>query len=815
MPLVLACPALALAVTGLAADATPKICERIAVTPASMPNDANILPLYAIEKAGWVWHPEFPMGQEAVLLFRNEVDVAETTDVVIHVSADQRYELSLDGNLISLGPDRSDFAHWSFASYRLHLTKGRHAFEALVAWIGDHAPCAQVTQRGGFILACEGSLAEKLNTGRGAWMTREVKGWSFSPGVPPNFTGAQQTIDGAALFDPRQAFVKAVEIVPPLRGNPYGLMRTSWRLYPSPLPDQKLVATRTGAIRAIIDGATTAPVTAEQCARAAKTPEWGKLIEGSGAVTVPANTAVSVLVDLQNYFTAYPRLKLSGGRGAKVSVGWAEGLYEVEANGKRARSKGNRDEVVGKVFYGNTDTVVSDGGSGRDYRTWWWRAGRYLQLTVRTAEQPLTLDQFDLLESRYPLEDESRFVTSDAELNAINPLLVRGLQMCAHETYMDCPYYEQLMYVGDTRLEMLTTYQMTPDTRLPKRGIELYDWSRATWGLVAEHYPSRTPQLSPTFSLIWISMVRDFAFWRDDPDFVRQRLTGVRSVIEEFRALRGPSGLLEQVPGWPFVDWVPVWSVGNAPDGIKGISSINNLFFVQSLLHAADLEDAVGEPVMAKRDRDLARRLSDEIVKRFWVPERGLLADDEKHLSFSEHAQCLALLNGVLDATQTKQCFASLLEAKDLHRATVYFSFYLFEAFRQQGRGDLIVERFGFWKDLVKQGFKTPVEMPEPSRSDCHAWGSHPLFHERASLFGIRPSASGFHEVEIAPLPGGLKRLEVRSPHPRGWIEGWLEFDYEQGKCRGEIALPQGVKGVFRWRGTELALEGGRLTAIH
>jgi hypothetical protein len=55
----------------------------------------------------------------------------------------------------------------------------------------------------------------------------------------------------------------------------------------------------------------------------------------------------------------------------------------------------------------------------------------------------------------------------------------------------------------------------------------------------------------------------------------------------------------------------------------------------------------------------------------------------------------------------------------------------------------------------------------------------------------------------------------VRTPHPRGWIEGWLEFDYEHGKCRGEIALPPGVQGVFRWRGTEVPLEGGRPTLIH
>ena len=37
--------------------------------------------------------------------------------------------------------------------------------------------------------------------------------------------------------------------------------------------------------------------------------------------------------------------------------------------------------------------------------------------------------------------------------------------MCAHETYMDCPYYEQMMYVGDTRLEVLTTYAISRDDR--------------------------------------------------------------------------------------------------------------------------------------------------------------------------------------------------------------------------------------------------------------------------------------------------------------------------------------------------------------
>jgi hypothetical protein len=132
-------------------SASPFQIQRIHLPTAQSAMDANIRRLYEIEQAAWIWHPKMARDQEVVLVFRNEFSVAKPTTVLIHVSADQRYELTLNGQLISLGPDRGDLAHWSFASYQLQLPAGTHRLEAVVAWIGDHAPCAQVTHRGGFI----------------------------------------------------------------------------------------------------------------------------------------------------------------------------------------------------------------------------------------------------------------------------------------------------------------------------------------------------------------------------------------------------------------------------------------------------------------------------------------------------------------------------------------------------------------------------------------------------------------------------------------------------------------------------------------
>ena len=53
-------------------------------------------------------------------------------------------------------------------------------------------------------------------------------------------------------------------------------------------------------------------------------------------------------------------------------------------------------------------------------------------------------------------------------------IMLRTLEKCMHETYMDCPHYEQLMYLGDTRIQMLVCYAISSDTRLAEQSISLF-----------------------------------------------------------------------------------------------------------------------------------------------------------------------------------------------------------------------------------------------------------------------------------------------------------------------------------------------------
>jgi hypothetical protein len=803
-----------LAFSASAAEESPAV-QKVFLPPRVYAGNNGILPVQPIDSAAWIWHPAllevsppphadvFLGGwREPVLLrFRRQFDAA-ASPLRIHVSADERFELFLDGQRIVRGPDRSDVEHWSYATYDLRLTPGSHRLEALVWSIGPYAPVAQLSWRGGFILKAEGDYDPQLTTGKAAWEVAKLEGYEF--GLSFIGVGAELTAHDCGPQWKEGDYVKAQVVRGPVPENFWGESVAGWKLFPTTLPDQLDREISAGHAMAMGNGALRKDdvVKADQ-AHDPNLPEWQALIDGSAPVVIPANTEQFLLWDLGNYFCAYPLCEVSGGAGAKLTWGWAETLYLPNSD-----AKGQRDEFIGKTFHGLTDTFLPGGASHQKFSTLWWRAGRWCLLTIKTGSEPLTLHRVALDESRYPCENESAFDDGDSELPGVMALAVRGIQMCAHETYMDCPYYEQLMYDGDARLELLTTYAMTRDDRLPRRALELLDFSRQNSGFVNERYPAYLKQNSATFSLIWALMLNDYAFWRNDPAFVKARVLGLRSMLEQFEPYLNRDGLLENLPGWSFTDWVPQWSNGDAPDGMTGVSGINNLLYVYALQKSAQVEDYVGEPLLAQRLRAKAERTAEAVRAKFWDESRGLMADNLGHTEFSEHGQCLALLSDTLTGDQAQRCFAQLLAAPDLKRTTIYFSFYLMETWQKFGRGDLVVERLNFWKDLVRQGLKTPVESPGDSpRSDCHAWGSHPLFHLYASIAGIRPASPGFRAVRIAPEPGSLPKIVSRTPHPDGFIT--LDLTFTGGQCRGTVELPLPITGVFVWHGREQKLNGG------
>ena len=154
--------------------------------------NTGIHPLQPIDEASWIWHPEcepvsataraevFSSGwRQPVLLRFRQGFTAASASCRIHVSADERFELFVDGLRIARGPDRSDVQHWCYATYDLKLVPGNHRMEALVWNIGPNQPVAQLSWRGGFVLKAEGEYDRQLTTGKAAWEVARLAGCEF------------------------------------------------------------------------------------------------------------------------------------------------------------------------------------------------------------------------------------------------------------------------------------------------------------------------------------------------------------------------------------------------------------------------------------------------------------------------------------------------------------------------------------------------------------------------------------------------------------------------------------------------------------
>jgi len=757
--------------------------------------------------ASWITHPDIAAEETAVLHFQRDLVLEVVPEsFVVRVSADNRYRLFVNGASVSVGPARSDLMHWRYERVDLapFLRAGSNLIAATVWNWGDSMPTAQISLRTGFLL--EGEESDAINTGE-SWQVVQDNAYGFTMPEHEAIGGYYVAAPGEDFdgnvhpwgWDDRDggsaresvAWTPAVTIgaFPGLsRGSaPHGTAG-EWQLVESQLPPMEETHERFAAIRR------TSGVEAE--------PE---LLTGMQDLVIPANTQAAVLLDRGRLTNAYPVLLASGGTGANMRLTYAESLYDADGN------KGDRNAIEGKTIKGVSDTIAFDGGDRRRFQPLWWRTYRYVQLDIETGEDPLALHDIHGVFTAYPMQQNAAFSSDQDWIGPIWDINWRGLRLSAYDTFMDTPYWEQLQYVGDTRIEALVTLYNSGDDRLVRNALTLINQSRMPDGLTTSRYPTDETQIIPPFSLWWSAMVHDYWMHRDDPEFVRSFMPGVRGVMAWYEGQIDETGLLGPMPWWNFLDWAPKFPIGMAPGSRDGHSATLTLQFAYTLRRVAELEERFGQPAEAARFHALADQLGEAVREQAWDEERGLFADTPAKTSFSQHANVLAVLAGVVPANEQKALMERVLADDSLIQATVYFRFYVDEAMMQAGLGDRYLERLDLWQEMIRIGLTTTPESPEPTRSDSHAWATHPNYHLLASVLGVRPASEGFGTISIAPMLGEMQHASGTIPHPSGPISVTLRRAGSNG-LDGEIELPPGLHGTFDWDGEVSALSPGTNT---
>ncbi len=780
-------------------------------------DDAGQMPLFERGKwpASWVTLSN-PFEAPAVLAFRRVFSVSGKTRLRVHVSADERYELFLNGARVGRGPERGDPNNWFFDSYEWTLPAGEHVVVAKVLVLGPVGPRAQMSLAPGFLLSPEEEEGIRLlGTGVADWEAKAVGGYAFHRPFTHDFFSIGFNVELSGGGYPwgiengtGEGWLPVRTLQPGADPEFRNRYPATHLLRPAMLPEQMsrpFTGVKVRTIQKPVEGLDTAGDAVRRDAQLdCEREDWERLIQGKGTVTVVTGSSRRVLVELETYLCGYPEIVVSGGKGGGVRLHWAESLYEQAEES----NKGRRDEVEGKFFIGVGDTFFAEGGQHRYFEPFLWRAGRYVEVLVWAGSEDMILEGITLRETRYPLEAYFSFSASDPRLTSIVPMAIRTMEVSAHDSFTDGPYYEQMLWAGDGVQTLLTHFVLGRDNRLGRKSLKMFESSRLPSGLTRARWPARDTMLIPSYSLYWVQMIHEVAYWRGELEFVKSMMSGVRGVVDAFLRFQNRDGLVEISQGWNFVDWCPEWPNGIPPGADGGVNATNNWQFVWVLSMVANLEEAVNEPELAARARRLAEELAARTFLTFWNEERRLFADDAEHTSFSEHAQAFAVLSGRLSPERMKQI--ALVGDEHLTRTTISFAHFLFDAYWVMEKLDAMFPRLEYWYNLPKLGMITLPEGPEPTRSDCHSWGAHPLYHYFASVLGIRPCAPGFKRVAIAPQLGPLTSVEGVLPHPKGEIA--VKLETEGYDLTAQVSLPTGIQGDLKIGGKVHPLHDGEQT---
>ena len=757
----------------------------------------------------WISCPDAPQREYGVYHFRKTFNLGSKPDkFIIHVSADNRYRLYVNGHSVCSGPARGDIYNWYFESLDIapYLQSGKNCIAATVWNMGVLAPVAQITNQTAFVVQGDGDKESIANTNEG-WKVLNDR--SYSPCSTDNperlkvfmVVGPGDQIDGKTYpWGWEQtgyndsAWKPAMILENPVAVAGYGQGGYHW-LTPRNIPLMEETLQRIFAVRRSTGLDYPLPL--------ASANGSNDFLSGKKQLQIPANKAVSILLDQSFNTVAYPEMVVSGGKGATIKITYVEALFD------KKHQKGNRNEIEGKKIEGNYDIFEPDGGAKRLFRTLWFKTYRYMQLDIVTKNQPLVINDLYGMYTGYPFKEKASFTSNDKSLKDIWNVGWRTARLCAGETYFDCPYYEQLQYVADTRIQALISLYVTGDDRLMRKAILNFANSRIPEGLTMSRYPTNRLQVIPPFSLFWISMVHDYWMNRKDDQFVSQYLFNISEILKWFenrtdkeKMMLGPQNW------WCFVDWSKEYKGGYADGGLDGNSSVLTYQYIYTLRQAAEIFKYFGKEAEAGYYKTLADQLGFGTNKLCYNKSKGLIANTPEKKRYSQHAAIMAVLSESIPKAEEKPLMQKILNDTSLIKATIYYRFYLIKALKKAGLGDLYYSQLQPWRDMLKVGLTTFAEREEPTRSDCHAWSASPNYDFLATICGIMPDKPGFSSVRIEPALGELQQVKGVMPHPEGEISVSLQRKGSNG-ISAEISLPGKLTGVFVWKGKELNLKSG------
>lgn len=523
----------------------------------------------------------------------------------------------------------------------------------------------------------------------------------------------------------------------------------------------------------------------------------------------------------------------------------------------------------GAIVDGNLFEGIDDGGifwtrglrnsfryiarEGRQVFTSHQRRGfRYLSLTLRQFTRPITIRQVRCLLSTYPVEAAGSFACSDEALNHIWSMSAYTLQLCMLDTYVDCPAYEQVYWVGDTRSSALVNAAtfgafdltrhcilLTAESLSEKLSVVKPPYLEAQrTHLTTSHVVSGWFDEIPMWTFLWIWSIYEHYHLTADLDLLESVYPAVKECLRRCEIFLTERDLLDIPDIWNLVEWAAM-DLERYGEVIS-----NTVMMVQSLRHAATFAERLDKGGEAQGFMALAERLKIAVNRYGWsdtyqgymdtvrdeaayaryvarLALRGGTPDAFETFNqkqrYSEQTNCLAYLCGCVPLEREAQVFRYILAARDgqfkssspweafkgspdqvVPIGTPWFLSFALEALCMQGRVhesiDIIRRE---WGKMLEKGATTcwetfPGMMGKHwSRSLCHGWSTMPAYLLSTFVLGVTVIEPGYKRIRISPSSCNLAWAKGTIPTPLGTLSVAWQRD-QNGEMHINYDAPPG-----------------------
>lgn len=760
----------------------------------------------ADKKTNWIWLQNWTAQdkEEATLvLFRKEIDIQGTPeDAGIRISADSRYKLYVNGQLAETGPCKGDRQVWFADEINLipYLKKGKNvlAVQVLRYPIMKNKGCFGIyrTEFPGFF--AEGKILDDKGTeysldATDGWKVRKDK--KFHIVSESDLFAPLWILENTAGECWKKGWMKPAYNEEGWE-SPYEYPDMDQSVSPGNLQKRPIpfLFRKKNRFEKVIQ-IQNDTITKEQ---------WKRFLNGEEKIVIPPHTKVSAEISAGVERTSYLHLAMEQGQNARISILQSEAyVLGGERGDLKVPVKGDREDYEKGFLAGFTDHYTCAGSGTKEepevYEPFWFRTFRFVRLEIETEEEPLTLKYFDYTETGYPLDVKTKAEASDERFAKIWEISERTLRCCMHETYEDCPFYEQLQYAMDARTQILYTYAISADDRLARRCMEDFRRSQRYDGLLNCAAPRYDASVIPGFSIYYILMLHDHMMYFGDKELLEEHMPTAERILQFFQRSLSPEGYVKKIGGlngkarfWSFIDWAVEWesTTGIPPATLKGPVTMESLLYILGLQKVAEIAEYLGRKEQGILFRERAEKVQ-TAVREFCTGKDGMMQDGPGIEEYSQHTQVFAVLTDTVTGELAKQNLRkTILQKEKYPQCSVAMAYYLFRALEKTGQYELTESYWDIWQRMIDKHATTCVEDEVQERSECHAWGALILYELPSVILGVRPSAPGYEKTAVRPVPGYLKSARGQVITPKGMVD--VEWHRENHKVYIKTETPDG-----------------------